>query len=125
MELKDFVKTSICQIAEGILEASEALKQTNAIVNPENIVVNSEQSQAYGRTRPPRDDGPPSGSRIVEKIDFDVAISVQEGTATSAGIKVAMMSVGLGVGGESKANAGYESRIKSSIPMVFPTKKSS
>ena len=122
MELKEFVKASLCQIAEGILEASEALKRTNAIVNPDNIIVNSDQSQAYGRTRPPRENVPPSDSRIVEKVDFDVAISVQEGTTTNAGIKVAIMSVGLGAGGESKANTGSESRIKFSIPMVFPTK---
>lgn len=122
MELKEFVKASLCQIAEGILEASEALKKTNAIVNPDNIIVNSEQSQAYGRTRPPREDVPPPDSRIVEKVEFDVAISVQEGTATNAGLKVAIMSVGLGAGGESRSNSGYESRIKFSIPMVFPTK---
>lgn len=122
MELKEFVKASLCQIAEGILEASEALKQTNAIVNPNNIIVNSEQSQAYGRTRPPREGIAPPDSRIVEKVEFDVAISVQEGTATNAGLKVAIMSVGLGAGGESKSNSGYESRIKFSIPMVFPTK---
>ena len=122
MELKDFVKESLCQIAEGILEASKALDQTNAIVNPENIIVNSEQSQAYGRTRPSNGHVQPNDSRVVEKVDFDVAVSVQEGSTTNAGIKVAIMSVGLGAGGKSEASSGYESRIKFSIPMVFPTK---
>ncbi|MFZ5842855.1 MAG: hypothetical protein ACOY3E_08130 [Pseudomonadota bacterium] len=123
MDLKDFVKSTLCQIAEGISAASLELAQTNAIVNPSDIVVNSENSQAYGRTRSSSQSVPQNDSRIVEKVDFDIAVSVQEGTETSAGIKVSVMSIGLGAGGKSEAKAGSESRIKFSVPMVFPTGK--
>ncbi|WP_068859711.1 hypothetical protein [Perlucidibaca aquatica] len=121
MDLKDFVASSLQQIAEGILEAGDALKDTNAVVNPAKIRVNSGDSQAYGRTASNALANPDSESRVVEKVSFDVAVTVQEGTETQAGIKVSVMSFGLGAGGQSNAASGSESRISFSIPMVFPT----
>ncbi len=123
MDLKDFVKSSLHQIAEGMIEANEALTGTDAIVNPADIVVNSENSQAYARTLASNSTRDPNDSRIVEKVSFDVAVTVKEGKAKDAGIKVSVMSVGLGVGGKSETSSGSESRIKFSVPMVFPTKK--
>jgi len=121
MDLKDFVKNSLAQIAEGIIDANEELKETDAIVNPAEIVVNTENSQAYGRTRAPGKASDPT--RVVEKVEFDVAVTVQEGEATNAGIKVSVMSIGLGAGGESTSQSGSQSRIKFIVPMVFPTKR--
>lgn len=121
MDLKDFVKNSLTQIAEGILAASEALKNTDAQVNPTEIVVNSNSSQAYGRTcKAERSDDP---TRVVEKVDFDVALSVQEGETTNASLKVSVMSIRLGAGGESNSTLGSQSRIKFSVPMVLPSKR--
>lgn len=123
MDLKDFVKSSLHQIAVGIIEANEALSDTDAIVNPADIVVNSENSQAYARTLASTSSRARNDSRIVEKVSFDVAVTVKEGKATDAGIKVSVMSVGLGAGGKSEASSGSESRISFSVPVVFPTKK--
>ena len=119
MDLEDFVASSLQQIAEGIIQANGALSDTDAIVSPKDVVVNSEASQAYGRTRG-INKKPGDGSRIVEKVSFDVAVTVQEGTKTDAGIKVSVMSIGVGVGGESENLSGSESRISFSVPMVFP-----
>ena len=121
MDLKDFVNNSLTQIALGIIDANEALSGTDAIINPTEIVVHSDSSQAYGRTRrPERSEGP---TRVVERIEFDVAVTVQEGESSNAGIKVSVMSIGLGAGGESSSTTGSQSRIKFTVPMVFPSKK--
>jgi len=120
MDLKDFVKNSLHQIAEGIIEASTALSGTDAIVNPSDITVFTDNSQAYGRTSiVPKQ----SNSRVVEKVDFDVAVTVHEGKAKDAGLKVSIMSVGIGAGGKTEAKSGSESRIRFAVPMVFPTKR--
>lgn len=50
MNLKDFVKETIVEICQAITEANNELKGSGAIVNPSNIAVNSDKSQAYGRT---------------------------------------------------------------------------
>ncbi|WP_133249162.1 trypco2 family protein [Abyssibacter profundi] len=121
MDLKDFVKDSLAQIAEGIIEANESLAHTDAIINPTAITVNSESSQAYARTRPQaRSD---DRTRVVEKVDFDIAVTVHESEKTNAGIRVSVVSIGLGAGGESSALSGSNSRIKFTVPMVFPSKR--
>jgi len=121
MDLKDFVQSSLSQIAEGIIDANEALSDTDAIVNPTEIIVNSDSSQAYGRTRSPVLQEDPT--RVVEKVEFDVAVTVQEGESTNAGIKVSVMSIGIGASGESSSTLGSQSRIKFTIPIVFPSKR--
>ncbi len=84
MDLKDFVKNSLHQIAEGIIEANEALSDTDGMINPPDITVHSDSSQAYGRTRSTRSAQQSSDSRVVEKVEFDIAGTVQKGTAKDA-----------------------------------------
>lgn len=123
MELKDFITNSLCEIAEGILEANERLKGTDAIVSPAHFNAYSTGAQAYGRTLSKSDDSHDSRTRIVEKVDFDVAVAIEAGTSANAGIKISIASVGLNTGGEMKDKKGTESRIKFSIPMVFPSQR--
>ena len=123
MELKEFISQSLQEIALGMLEADKALaNQTNAIVNPADVLVNSESSQAYGRTRASTDARPSRDSRIVERIDFDVSVTVQEGSEAGGGIKVSVMNFGVGANAKTDTRTAAESRIKFSVPMVFPTR---
>jgi len=121
MDLKDFVKSSLSQIAKGIIDANLTLSGTDAVVNPPDIIVNDDASQAYGRTRSSALQEDPT--RVVEKVEFDVAVTVQEGESTSAGIKVSVMSIGLGAKGETSSTSGSQSRIKFTVPMIFPSKR--
>ena len=118
MDLKDFVKESLVQISRGIEEANEELKDTGALINPLQITTHSEGAQSYGRTGQPR--SAHENSRIVEKVEFDVAVLAEQGEQTKAGIKLAVASIGLGAGGQSDKTDKSESRIKFTIPVVFP-----
>jgi hypothetical protein len=122
MDLKDFVKESLVQISQGISEANIALEGTGAVINPQNIRINSENSQAYGRTDFSAKEDP--RSRVVEKVDFDVSVVVEQGEQTKAGIKLSVASIGLGAGGQSSSADRSESRIKFSVPVVFPSASS-
>lgn len=117
MDLKDFISTSLTQIAEGILAASEALKDTDAVINPTRLTTYSNAAQGFGRTAE-RDD---SGGRLVERVTFDVAVSTEGETLGKAGLKVGVASFGVNIGGDMKEKAGKESRIQFTIPMVFPS----
>ena len=119
MDLKDFVKESLVQISNGINEANEALEGTGAMVNPLHVTTNSDKSQAYGRTGSPAHDVNGT-SRVVEKVDFDVAVVAEAGEQTKAGIKLSIASIGLGADGQSSSKDKSESRIKFTIPVVFP-----
>jgi hypothetical protein len=67
MDLKDFITNSLCQIAEGIIEANARLKDTDAIINPTRMQTNSNNAQAYGRTVVADDNTHLSKTRVVEQ----------------------------------------------------------
>lgn len=122
MELREFIKSSLVEISRGVLDASTELEDTNAIVSPENFQVNSDSSQAFGRTKTGSNAmDPTNGTRIVHKVDFDIAVLVDESDKTKAGIKISVMSIGLSGGGESTTKSGSTSRIKFSVPIVMPS----
>ena len=123
MELKDFIKSSLCQIAEAILEANEELGGTDAVVNPTRMQTHTNNSQAYGRTVKDEDDTYLSKTRIVEKVEFDVSVTTDAETQANGGVKISIASVSFKAGGQSNDKAGSESRIKFAIPMVFPSQR--
>ncbi|MCO7506776.1 MULTISPECIES: hypothetical protein [unclassified Pseudomonas] len=123
MDLKDFIANSLTQIAEGILQASEALANTDAEVNPTKIETYSNSAQGFARTLKPEDDRTISRTRLVERVSFDVAVSTEGETKGNAGLKVGIASFGLNTGGELKDKTGQASRIQFAIPMVFPSKR--
>ncbi len=118
MDLREFVKESIVQIAKGIEEANEELAESSAMVNPFHIVANSDSAQAYARTRPPSQNNPEA--RIVEKVQFDVAVVAESGEEGSAGAKLSIASIGIGAQGKVESSNKSESRIQFTIPVVYP-----
>ncbi|KAF4558705.1 hypothetical protein [Pseudomonas sp. CES] len=123
MDLKDFIANSLTQIAEGILQASEALADTDAEINPINLHLYPSSSQVYGTTREPSEDRIKFKERHIERVSFDVAVTTEGSTTGKAGLKVGMLSVGVNAGGELTDKTGQASRIQFTIPMVFPSKR--
>ncbi|MBW1246193.1 hypothetical protein I7860_05810 [Pseudomonas tolaasii] len=121
MDLKDFIATSLSQIAEGILVASETLADTDAVVNPTHLATHSRDSQGFGRTLLDQSER----GRLVERVNFDVAVTTEDSTAGKAGLKVGAASFGINAGGDMSSKAGQASRIQFGIPMVFPSKRAS
>lgn len=122
MELKNFISSTIEEISRGILEASEKLSDTNAIVNPHDFRINSNESQAFGRTKGTDYENPvDEGTRVVQKVAFDIAVTVDETDSTSAGGKISVLSIGIGGETESASKTGTSSRINFSVPVVFPS----
>lgn len=117
MDLKEFIKESLVQIATGIEEANEKLKGTNAIVNPASVQAFSTEAKAYGRIN----DAFKNDKALVELVEFDVAVQAESGTQTGGGLKIAIASIGLGAEGKSSDSHSSESRIRFKIPMVYPT----
>ncbi len=120
MELKDFVKESIVQIATAIDEANAALSDSGAMINPLNIRANSESAQAYARTITRGETTKDSHSKVVEKVEFDVAVIAETGQQGSAGAKLSIASIGFGADGKTESSNKSQSRIKFSIPVVYP-----
>ena len=111
MELKEFVKETLTQIVDGVIEAGEELRKKNADVNP--IGGHFDQSALQGRQWSFKEG-------VTEVVSFDVALTDQSSKGTKGGIGVFLGSVGLGSQGQSEASQTSLSRIRFQIPILLP-----
>jgi hypothetical protein len=114
MELKEFVKTVITQLVEGVSEAKKEVANKDAFVNP------------LGEFDANSDNGIIGYIRVKERLR-SVGILAFEVGLTSTGIEENSGKVGVflsivGVGTESAKSISNEAvtRIKFSIPIVLP-----
>jgi hypothetical protein len=121
MDLKDFIRESLVQIVGGIQEANDALKNTDAIVNPNGIVAYSTGAKAFGRIGKQLQE---RGS-LVHLVSFDVALLAETEKQTGGGLKISIASIGVGADGNKNESRSTESRIKFEIPVKYPTSRRS
>jgi hypothetical protein len=57
---------------------------------------------------------------LVQTLDFDIAVTVTEGEQKKSGIGVLVAGVGLGKSGQSDARSETVSRLRFTVPVVFP-----
>lgn len=109
MELKDFVRDTITQIAEGILEAQEKAKNDDGkyryLVSP---------LQFYDCVK--TDVAKQSNNEVVEKVEFDVAVTTSLNASMSGEAKVLIANASLD-GDLGKTNT---SRIKFHVFVQWP-----
>ena len=121
MDLKDFVKESIVQISKGIEEANSELEESDAMVNPINVKMHSMGAKGYGRTtRKKEDNSQVADSKLLQNLEFDVAVTVEAGKQGSAGAKLSIATFNVGAAGKIESTDRSESRIRFTIPVVFP-----
>ena len=111
MELKEFIKETLTQIALGISEAQESLHESGAILAPQ-LTLRNETSYSV------RNDD--FGRQAVHEIKFNLGVSVQqkEGNKSVIGVVTGLFSAG----GQSQSEKMKEclSSIEFSIPIVYP-----
>ena len=113
IELKEFVAQALTQIIDGIAEAQSHAKDKGAKINPRGLFVSAE-----GNLTAPKHSANPS--RTPQIVDFDLAITVSDARTQRAGIGIFVADVG--IGGQAKDESGTItlSRLKFSIPVLFP-----
>lgn len=127
MDLKDFIKETIIQIGESIVEVQKHFDTNNidAIVNPREInkSYHSNYPGEYSVTgvdtqgkRYEKKDTP----RIVDNIEFDVAVTVEKNSKTEVGGKLKIFDVGIGAEGNELNKLANISKVKFKIPFVLP-----
>jgi hypothetical protein len=112
MELQEFIKESLIQIVEGVSEAQEEVRSKGAVINPTNLQFDSKQIPGTGNTE--------KDKNISRLIDFDIAVTTTEGSKTKGGIGIHVGMIGLGSTGQSEAQNSSMSRLKFSVPILFP-----
>jgi hypothetical protein len=106
---QDVFSVFVSQLAEGVDQANEALKGKGAFVNP--VKVTRRTGQGEMRTRQ------------LHEVDFDVAVTAEQGTESKGGIGLMVGSLGLGSQGKSESSGSTHSRVKFTIPLLLPNPK--
>lgn len=114
MELKDFIKQVLSDIAGGITEA-QMENETTAWIVPTRVIGSNVEKVSTTK-----------GYIPVRNIDFDVAVTSETNTKSSdgmtGGIKVVeFFHIGGKSQEESSAIQQNVSRVKFSIPMMLPS----
>lgn len=99
MELKEFIATTIKQVVEGVVDAQDYMSKERI-----NAVVNAQR-----------------GARIDKTIEFDIAVTVNESSSTSAGGGITVASI-INAGGKKQVESMEQSisRVKFSVDVILP-----
>ena len=95
MELKKFISQSFKEIAEGVLEAQNELKHTDAIIN------------AFDQVK-------------LRNIEFDIATTTTNSSEKGGGLSAQVIVASIDAGGKKTKTNSSISRIKFTVPVVLP-----
>lgn len=112
MQLKDFIKTALIEIAEAVKEADLEYAKMGGAVNPQNVY--GEGNYTYTNKQ-----------KVVKVSDIEFNLVVSEshekGSEKGGGLNLKVLSAKLG---DSKASSqSIVNTIKFSIPLVLPVNK--
>ena len=114
MNLKDFISESIVEIVEGLVDAQSRIESEDAKVVP-NINKVFTQSQTGGTNLAI---GWDNQGNLIHSIEFDIAVTANEGTETKGGVVAGIFA--LGSQGKSQESNQSISRLKFRVPISFP-----
>lgn len=110
MELKDFIRETLIQITNGVIEAQEFVKGTGCYINPEGFNLDSSQIKS----------GFNKQYRSVQKIKLSIAINVLENTEKKAGIGVMAAFLSAGTSSKNSDSNSTLNHIEFEIPISLP-----
>lgn len=109
MELKEFVKETLIQITDGVIEAEEVCNPKGANVNP--LLSNNHEAAmtAYGNS--------------VSMVKFHVGLCESKDSSDKRGIGVFLANLGVGYSGNDSSSNTAITTIDFSIPIKLPYSK--
>ena len=123
MNLQDFIKETVVQIAESVVDIQKHFddKNIDAIVNPREFQDVKDHKFA-GRYKPTRAGGKDATNyyRMVDNIEFDVAVTVESDSKKEVGGKLKVFDMGIGAEGSEASKQANVSKVKFKIPLVMP-----
>ncbi|WP_054591168.1 hypothetical protein ACCQ14_01785 [Xanthomonas sp. NCPPB 2865] len=112
MDLKEFVRETLVQIAAGVRDAQTDVRTLGGIVNPATQNPSTSGNSYFASV----DD-----LHHVFLVDFDVAVTVAENAGTSAQAKLNVATIlSLGAGGQSSNSSAATNRLTFKVPLALP-----
>jgi hypothetical protein len=111
MNLQEFIKTALADIIAGVADARAEAKKHGANVGSNRVYGYLKEAKVITDEK----------DRPVTTVEFDIALAEGNAKDTRGGIGVFLGSVGLGSQRGSHDESSSRSRIKFSVPIVFPS----
>jgi hypothetical protein len=112
MELKDFIKTALSSITNGLIEAQKELEGKNVIINPERVESGKSGDKLL------RSDG----WRYVQELEFEILVNADEKSSDAGGGKLTVLNIAsIGLDSKTEQSVTNSNRLKFKIPVAFPT----
>ena len=111
MDIQEFIKETITQIALGTSDANKEIEKYGALLPDTSLALKKENLQYF------EEDG---ARRIITEVNFDIAVTVlqNEDTAIGGGIKVCGLN--LGAEGTNSNSNQVSSRVQFKLNLVLP-----
>lgn len=116
MNLRQFVGETLSEIIQGVKDAQANLGDSGKNICPAVLTTGSMSELMKKHLFA-------SNLDLIQQVEFDVAVTVAEGTDTKGGIGVFTGFIGLGQQGASSSASSSLSRIKFTVPISLPTAK--
>lgn len=114
MDLKEFVSLALQQMVEGVAEAQKTVE--GGQINPK---IWMSQRDAAAKMKILES----NAGKWIHLVEFDVAVTVADATATKGGLGLVVGPVALGTQGQSSNQNSTVSRIKFEVPVAWPEQK--
>ncbi len=107
MDLNEFIKRTLIDIAKGIKESQEEGLKLGAVINPQLSTRDSVKIK--------------DGYYTIQKIEFEIGLTVKEGLENKSGIGVAIGHIDIGKNIKKEGNNTSVNNIKFTVPMILPS----
>lgn len=113
MELKEFIRETLAQIAAGVEASQTEVRDAGGFVNPAHRTGKQEHDKSHF--------GSLTSGQNIFLVDFDVSVTVLEATETKGKAKLNVAGLlNLGTGGQSNASSTATNRITFKVPLAMP-----
>ena len=108
MELKEFISNTLVQLVEGIADAQDKANKVGALINPAGL-----QAPKVGTTMTH------NGERL-EEVEFDLALTVDEGKGNKGRISIHSAAVNIGTAEQSESRNTAVNHVRFRVAVLFP-----
>jgi hypothetical protein len=118
LTLKEFIKETLTEITDGLMEFAESKSETGANPNPSYFGKIPDPSYGFLIGAQNKEKG---RYDMIMPVDFDVAVSAEDSSSKSGGGSIRVVSFLAGEGKiESETSVGSVSRVKFRVPFRLP-----
>lgn len=111
MDLQTFIKETLCQISNGMIEAQEALRDSGVRINPPYMYEGGEYLTAEHKS---------ITVRSLQKIDFDIAVTASKKQQAEGKLSIEIFSAKIGGDGSVEKANSSASRISFQLVALLP-----